>query len=115
MRSSRRRRGPVDHVVLAGLADDLADLQLFLDVASTTTYGQVLIEVPAGAPAPTLVAPARVSVMCVRPAAGDPPGTALARAMNAWLHEWMPEIPESDRDTTVWIAPAASAGMIELS
>ncbi len=113
---SHRRRGPVEHVLIAGDRCDLAAIQRILDTLSADAYGQVFVE----GRGPRLIGPARVTISRLvaersTPGslqAGDPaPGTALEDAVLGWLAEWMPDEPTPDRDFTIWIGGHAGGRM----
>ena len=97
-----RRRGPLQHVLVAGGHEELPAIETLLVLLPETAYGQVLVETPPQIDLPALSAPARVAVARLARAETDEPGTRLAGAVHAWLAEWMPEEPDSDRVVTLW-------------
>lgn len=110
---SRRRRCPTEHVLLAGMFDDLDSIQMALSLLSPTCYGQVIIEADDVSLLPKLDTPPRVSVLMVRSAEfADPSastGAALSQAVAGWVNEWIPEEPAPERRVSVWVGAKARA------
>lgn len=99
---SHRRRGPLEHVLIAGDVQELTAIQSLLLLLPGSVYGQVFVETPAGAPVPTLSAPPRVTVTQLERDPAAATGDQLIAAVQAWLAEWTPEQPDPDRVFTVW-------------
>lgn len=102
---SHRRRRPLDHVLIVGVAGDLQEVSLALAMLPDDAYGQVLL---AAAPGSTsaLTAPARVSIHRLEPSRG-----CLVDAVSAWLAEWVPQEPDGARSVTAWVGPHAKAAI----
>lgn len=85
-------------VVAAGTAKDLPAIEGWLAELPANAYGQVLIESDSSLGA--VAAPAGVTVhrICL----GIEPGEGLARAVNAWLDEWVWVEADIDRSVRVW-------------
>lgn len=101
-----RRRGPLQHILVAGSFDELPAIEALLLLLPDTTYGQVLVETPAQLELPILAKPPRVTVARLDRAQDDEPGALLADAVHGWLAEWMPDEPDPTRDHTVWVGGA---------
>ena len=104
---SHRRRGPLEHIFVAGSVHDLPAIEALLVLMPETVYGQVILETPADAPAVKLAAPPRVTVthlVCTDETAS---GELLAAATQSWLAEWMPADPDADRTVTLWVGSSA--------
>lgn len=99
---SHRRRCPLEHVLIAGHADDLDEISITLALLPADAYGQVLIEASPEALA-TLTAPPRVSIHRIDPATGS-----LPAAVTAWVAEWVPDEEDHRRTVTVWLGEHAS-------
>ncbi|GAA0199443.1 MULTISPECIES: hypothetical protein [unclassified Aeromicrobium] len=104
---SHRRRTPLQHVLLAGCADDLVVLQSVLAMLPSDVYGQVVVEIEPDVALPELDTPARVTVHRVWPGAAD-------RAVAAWIAEWMPSEPDAARTVGLWISAGSSACAVPL-
>lgn len=104
---SHRRRSPLQHVLLAGCADDLVVLQSVLAMLPSDVYGQVVVEIEPDVELPQLDTPARVTVHRVWPGAAD-------RAVAAWIAEWMPSEPDAARTVGLWISAGSSACAVPL-
>ncbi|HYI59269.1 MAG TPA: SIP domain-containing protein [Microlunatus sp.] len=102
-----RRRGPLEHVLVAGSESELSAIEALLLLLPSTAYGQVLVESEPQQAALVLTAPPRVTVTCLKRSPADEPGVLLAGAVHAWLAEWMPEEPDPARMITVWVGRSA--------
>lgn len=102
-----RRRGPLQHILVAGSSDELPAIEALLFLLPETTYGQVLIESPADLDLPALARPGRVTVTRLARAQDDEPGVLLADAVHGWLAEWMPDEPDAARVFTIWVGGTA--------
>lgn len=98
---SHRRRCPLQHILIAGQLADLDEISLALALLPPDTYGQVLVEAPAGSLVP-LIAPPRVSIQRIDPATGS-----LAGAVAAWAAEWVPDEPDPRRTVSAWLGSHA--------
>lgn len=105
---SPRRRGPLEHVLVAGDLTELDAISALLAMLPHTTYGQVVVEVPEDAEVPALATPPRVNVTVLRRSVTDEAGARLATAVQCWLGEWLPEEPEPNRTVTMWVGASAS-------
>ncbi len=99
---SHRRRVPLQHVLLAGCADDLVVLQSALALLPADVYGPVVVEIDPDVDLPVLDTPARVTVHRVWPGTAD-------RAVAAWIAEWIPSEPDAARTVGLWISAGSSA------
>jgi hypothetical protein len=99
---SHRRRVPLQHVLLAGCADDLVVLQSALALLPADVYGQVVVEIDPDVDLPVLETPARVTVHRVWPGTAD-------RAVAVWIAEWIPSEPDAARTVGLWISAGSSA------
>lgn len=104
---SHRRRGPLEHVLIAGSDDELSAIEALLHLLPPTTYGQVLVETARSDALPSLSVPPRIGVSRLELGAADAPGDRLADAVTGWLAEWMPEDPDPHRAVTVWVGRSA--------
>lgn len=104
---SHRRRGPLEHVLVAGDLDDLEAITALLALLPAHAYGQVYVEVPAEADLPDLHAPARVTVTRLARPLDAERGVALAGAVAGWVAEWVPDEPVYERLVTLWIGATA--------
>lgn len=102
---SHRRRGPAQHVLIAGNADDLDAIAAELAVLSADVYGQVFVEAPAELEL-ALVTPPRVTVHRLKPEAH-----ALCAALAGWAAEWVPDEQDPERTVSVWIGHHVRAGV----
>src|SRR4051794_15086481 len=102
-----RRRGPLQHILVAGGFDELPAIEALLFLLPEATYGQVLVETRADVDLPALSRPARVAVTKVARDQDDEPGARLADAVHDWLAEWMPDEPGSGRAVTIWVGGTA--------
>lgn len=102
-----RRRGPLEHVLVAGSESELPAIEALLLLLPSTAYGQVLVETGPRQAALSVDAPPRVTMTCLERAPGEEPGVLLAPAVHAWLAEWMPHEPDPARAVTVWIGSSA--------
>ena len=93
---------PTEHVLLAGDVGDLPGIVAALAWLPADAYGQVLVEVAADDELPLLAAPLRVTVHRVeRSPEGD--GVAAARAVAAWVEEWIPDEVDERRTVSIWV------------
>jgi NADPH-dependent ferric siderophore reductase len=99
---SRRRQGPLRHVLVAADLVDLPVVELLLADLPASAYGQVYVETPAGAELPELAAPARLTVTRLTRTADTAPGDLLGAAIAGWVAEWLPEEPCEDRSVALW-------------
>ena len=104
---SHRRRGPLEHILVAGSLHDLPAIEALLVLMPETVYGQVILETPAEAPAVKLSAPPRVTVTQLVCTDETESGELLAAATQSWLAEWMPADPDADRAVTLWVGASA--------
>ena len=102
-----RRRGPLEHILVAGSELELPAIEALLALLPSTAYGQVLVETASAQTALSLVVPPRVTVTRLERASADEPGVRLAAAVDAWLAEWMPEDDDPARAVTMWIGCSA--------
>lgn len=102
-----RRRGPLEHILVAGNDQELAAIEALLLLLPPTTYGQVLVETAPGTELQPLSTPARVTVTQLERSATDVSGDLLTTAVHGWLAEWMPEEPDLARAVTVWVGGSA--------
>lgn len=102
-----RRRGPLQHVLVAGSIEELPAIEALLFWLPDTTYGQVLVETPELADVPALVKPPRVTVTRLSRGGDDEPGSLLAEAVQGWLAEWMPDEQDPSRVFTLWVGGSA--------
>lgn len=103
-----RRRGPLQHVLVAGSFEELPAIEVLLHMLPDSAYGQVLVESPADAELlPILAAPPRVTITRLARTQSDEPGSVLAAAVQGWLAEWMPDEPDMARACTIWVGEAA--------
>jgi len=98
-----RRRGPLEHVLVAGDLADTASMSALLACLPAHAYGQVYVEVPAGTELVELAAPPRVSVNLLTRDPDAEPGRLLAAAVAGWVGEWAPEQPDAARAVTLWV------------
>jgi len=112
-----RRQTPLDHVLIAGDVGDLPAIEALLQLLPDHAYGQVLLEIHPGIEAPSLATPQRVTVTHlvhddaterVAPSVLAIRGTLLTEAVTAWVSEWMPEMPQADRDLSIWLGARSS-------
>lgn len=96
-------------MLLAGDACELDTVQAVLDLLPSTAYGQVLVETDAEATLPRVPRPPRVTLTQVRRGPHDRDGARLSESLRAWVAEWAPEIPDPDREVTVWIGATVEA------
>jgi NADPH-dependent ferric siderophore reductase len=106
-------------VLLAGDLADLPGIVAALAWLPADAYGQVLVEAGLDDELPLLAAPSRVTVHRVeRSPLGE--GIAAARAVAAWVEEWIPDELDEGRTVSIWVgqrvAPACPhiSGMVEL-
>jgi NADPH-dependent ferric siderophore reductase len=99
---SHRRRGPLEHVLVASDHSELESVMALLAFLPEHAYGQVYVETPADRQLPPLPAPPRVTVTRLARPAGTAPGLLLAAAVDGWVSEWMPDDPDADRLVTLW-------------
>ena len=100
---SRRRTGPLAHVLVAGDVTELDAVQALVCLLPPEAYGLVLLEADADADLPALACPARVAVTVLRRSTGDAPGARLSAAAAAWAEEWVVDEHDPDRDVSVWV------------
>jgi NADPH-dependent ferric siderophore reductase len=104
---SHRRRGPLEHVLVAGDLADLEAVSALLAFLPADAYGQVFVETPADAPLAPLPAPARVTVTRIARPLDAEPGRLLARAVDGWVAEWCPGEPDAARAVAMWVGASA--------
>ena len=104
---SHRRRGPLEHVLVAGDLDDLTAITALLAMLPAHAYGQVYVETPADTELPALAAPARVTVTRLARPLDAERGVQLAGAVAGWVAEWVPDEPVYERLVTLWIGATA--------
>lgn len=120
MASDSRRSDPAvpAHFLIAGDLSDLPLLRRLLERLPVDAYGQVFIEVSAAFQVIDLPSPPEMTVTWL---VGDtsplspPRGELAARAVVAWVSEWMPE--ERDAHTApyvMWIGCSTSTVMDRL-
>jgi len=103
---SRRRTGPLTHVVVAGDVSELDAVRALLGLLPDDAYGLVALEAAAGADLPDLAGlprPARVALTVLRRDDADRPGVRLSAAAAAWAEEWMVDEHDPARDVSVWV------------
>lgn len=102
-----------DLVLAAGSLRDLPEIRAWLAELPQDAYGQVLIESCSGLTEALepLEAPANVAVN--RVPYGLEPGEGLARAVTAWLDEWVWAEAEIDRSVSVLACDDPSPAMRE--
>lgn len=104
---SHRRRGPLEHVLVAADLDELPAVRLLLAGLPADSYGQVYVELPQGAELPVLDAPARVQVNRVLRPVGAEAGARLAAAVDGWVAEWAPDEADLGRAVSLRIGISA--------
>lgn len=102
-----RRRGSLQHVLVAGSFEELPAIQALLFLLPETAYGQVLVETPPHLDLSPLDRPARVAVTRLARSETGEPGSLLADAVQGWLAEWMPDQPDPARTFTLWVGGSA--------
>lgn len=102
-----RRRGPLQHVLVAGSFEELPAIEALLSLLPDTAYGQVLVESSSDLELPVLAAPPRVTITRLARTESDEPGSLLAAAVHGWLAEWMPDEPDPGRAVTLWVGGSA--------
>ncbi len=102
-----RRRGPLQHVLVAGSFDELPVIEAVLLLLPKTAYGQVLVETPEHLELPALELPPRMTVARLARGLDDEPGSLVATAVQAWLEEWTPAEPDPARAVTAWVGGVA--------
>lgn len=102
-----------DLVLAAGSVRDLPEIRAWLAELPADAYGQVLIESCSGLTEALepLEAPAQVAVNSVP--FGLEPGEGLARAVTAWLDEWVWAEADIDRSVSVLACDDPSPSMRE--
>jgi NADPH-dependent ferric siderophore reductase len=108
------RRGPLEHVLVAGDLEELGAIHALLAFLPEHAYGQVYVETPADRQLPPLPAPARVTVTRVPRPAGAEPGALLAQTVTAWVAEWLPEEADERRTVSMWVGATATRGPAQL-
>ncbi|MXG89461.1 SIP domain-containing protein [Nocardioides flavescens] len=98
-----RRRGPLEHVLVAGDLADAPAVATLLACLPDHAYGQVYVEVPVGTATVDLAAPPRVSVNLLTRDPDAEPGRLLAAAVAGWVGEWAPEETDPARAVTLWV------------
>lgn len=104
---------PAPHVLLAGDSGDVPAIRRMLQSLPEGAWGQVLIEVAVGVQVHRWPMPAGIGLTwlrrdSVRGGTGMAPrGELLARAVDAWTSEWIPEQSSRPCDI-VWIGCTAS-------
>lgn len=102
-----RRRGPLQHVLVAGSFDELPVIEAVLLLLPKNAYGQVLVETPQHIDLPALEMPPRMTVARLARRPDDEPGLLVAAAVQAWLEEWTPGEPDPARTVTAWVGGVA--------
>ena len=102
-----RRRGPLQHVLVAGSFDELPVIEAVLLLLPKTAYGQVLVETPQHVELPALDLPPRMTVARLARGLDDEPGLLVSAAVQAWLKEWTPAEPDPARTVTAWVGGVA--------
>ena len=102
-----RRRGPLQHVLVAGSFDELPVIEAVLLLLPKNAYGQVLIETPQDVELPALDLPPRMTVARLARGLDDEPGVLVGAAVQAWLEEWTPAEPDPARTVTAWVGGVA--------
>lgn len=102
-----RRRGPLQHVLVAGSFDELPVIEAVLLLLPKTAYGQVLVETPEHLELPALDLPPRMTVARLARGLDDEPGLVVSAAVQAWLEEWTPAEPDPARVVTAWVGGVA--------
>lgn len=100
---SRRRSGPLAHVLVAGDVTELEAVRALLCLLPADAYGAVVVEAGCGAELPDLPRPARVALTVLHRAATDRPGVRLSAAAAAWAEEWVVDEHDPTRDVSVWV------------
>ncbi len=100
---SRRRTGPLTHVLVAGDVAELDSVRGLLALLPDDAYGLVLLEAAAGEPVPEVLRPARVALTVLVRDRTDAPGARLSAAAAAWAEEWVVEEHDPARDVSVWV------------
>ena len=106
---SRRRSGPLPHVLVAGESADLPTIRTVLALLPEDAYGQVFVELSSEDPAPNIQHPARITVTTL---VRDPAGTVghrLTQAVDGWAEEWLTDAPDPARDLCVWLGHSVPA------
>lgn len=112
-------------VLIAGGSADIPAIRRILDRVPSGTYGQVFIEIASPVQIRSWPVPTGVTVTWLRrerdsavPQPMLPKGELLARAVAAWMTEWLPE-DEPDLPGFVWVGGATSRAVdrvyVELS
>lgn len=115
---------PIDCILAAGDTSDIQGLREWIAMLPADTYGQIFIEAADIEEIDHLDAPAGVGVTWVvrdRPhhmpqAAGDctiRSGQALARAVDAWLDEWLRAESCSPRNFVLWVGAQSNPIMCD--
>jgi NADPH-dependent ferric siderophore reductase len=105
---------PTEHVLLAGDLADLPRIVAALAWLPADAYGQVLVEADVDDELPLLAAPLRVTVHRVeRSPEGD--GVAAARAVAAWVEEWIPDEIDERRSVSIWVGERVEPGCPHIS
>jgi Siderophore-interacting protein len=100
---SRRRTGPLAHVLVAGDLRELDSVRALLGLLPPDAYGLVVLEAGADAVLPDLPRPARVALTVLVRDDADRPGVRLSEAAAAWAEEWMVAEHDPARDVAVWV------------
>jgi NADPH-dependent ferric siderophore reductase len=100
---SRRRTGPLAHVLVAGDIGELESVRGLLCLLPADAYGLVVLEADVDAVRPDLPRPARVALTVLVRDDADQPGVRLSAAAAAWAEEWMVEEHDPARDVSVWV------------
>lgn len=121
---SSRRHGPSERVLIAGDENDLVLIREQLQALPRDAYGQVFIEALTDSlcarEALQEVTPGRVTVTWLVRGERESRipelvfaerGEILARALVAWMGEWLPETGEGVPEPTLWIGGAQTASM----
>ncbi|GAB2458639.1 hypothetical protein GCM10027062_43130 [Nocardioides hungaricus] len=100
---SRRRTGPLAHVLVAVDASEIEAVRALLCLLPEDAYGQVYVEADTDAALPDLPRPARVALTVLVPDEADRPGARLSAAVATWAEEWMVAEPDPTREVSVWV------------
>ncbi|GAB6986334.1 SIP domain-containing protein [Nocardioides pyridinolyticus] len=100
---SRRRTGPLAHVLVAGDVSELGAVRALLALLPDDAYGLVVLEAEAGAAPPDLPRPARIALTVLGRDGAERPGVRLSAAAAAWAEEWVVDEHDPDRDVSVWV------------
>lgn len=100
----------LDCVLAAGDLGDVDALRAWLVTLPVKSYGRVFIEIESAAQVAELPTPPGVGITWIERETA-PAGEALARAVDAWLDEWLRGDPLSGRHVALWLGAQASPVM----